>query len=90
MLNLLRAIEKIFTDTLCCILILFDTGFGFICFSWYSKLLNGRFLANSGRKGRCKTAQERGFPFWPFFLSDARLSANRASKTALETDSGNP
>lgn len=77
MLNLLQATGKIVTDTLFRILILFYTGFGFICFSWYSKLLNGCFLADFGRIDYFKTAQERGFTFWPIFLSDVALIAHQ-------------
>ena len=75
--HLLRAAEKIFTDTLCRILIHFDCHFA-------------PFLLLPGKQNRCKTALDRGFPFWPFFLSDVRLGANCASKTASDFDSGLP
>lgn len=90
--NLLRAAEK---DPYWYSLLHPDTlwhEFGFILFSWYSKLLNGYLLADFRRNDCCKPALDRGFPFWPFSLSDAwlALGANRASKTTSKTDSELP
>jgi len=63
MFNLLRAAEKIFTDTLCHILILFDMKFGFIYSSGTQNYYIAPFRPFLGKNSCCEPALDWGFPF---------------------------